>query len=333
MVDGLVPGRAVSVDGAWGQPGLNLSHWPGNATPPGLRHDLSVGIALEFARLPARERGRLAEGCTAILANHYDTEGVCAVFAVRHPDLALPRAQALLDAGAAGDFFQVPGEDAFRLDAVVSNLDDPARSPWAPRFAGLDDRARHELLLHELVDRLPGLLDGDLGEFRGLWEPELDRLRADLAALDRAARDEVVHLDLAVWTGREAGFVPGRHALFARTRADRVLVIDTSGEGATFRLLLSTLSWFDPVSREALPRPDLAALAARLNEEEGCADPDEAAWRAQATDSPAPQLWFGTARQPRYAEHNACLRPSRLAPALVQRCVADALRASWAFPG
>ena len=51
--------RLISVDGAWDQPGLNLSHWPGNATPPALRHDLSTGAALAFARLdPAAEMSR-----------------------------------------------------------------------------------------------------------------------------------------------------------------------------------------------------------------------------------------------------------------------------------
>ena len=46
----------ISVDGAWGQPGLNLSHWPGNTTPRALRHDLSTGIALAFSRLSPDER-------------------------------------------------------------------------------------------------------------------------------------------------------------------------------------------------------------------------------------------------------------------------------------
>ncbi|HZO09437.1 MAG TPA: DUF6687 family protein, partial [Myxococcota bacterium] len=122
--------RVVSVDGAWDQPGLNLSHWPGNATPKELRHDLSTGAALNFGRLAAEARARLAAGCRAIANNHFDTDGACAVFAVRHPELALPREKGLLEAAAAGDFYQVPSEKAFVLDAVITNLADPARSPW-----------------------------------------------------------------------------------------------------------------------------------------------------------------------------------------------------------
>src|SRR5262249_51528808 len=37
MVEGRTSERLLSVDGAWGQPGLNLSHWPGNATPKELK--------------------------------------------------------------------------------------------------------------------------------------------------------------------------------------------------------------------------------------------------------------------------------------------------------
>ena len=46
----------LSVDGYFGAPGLNLSHWPGNETPEDLRHDLSTGSALLFARLEPEVR-------------------------------------------------------------------------------------------------------------------------------------------------------------------------------------------------------------------------------------------------------------------------------------
>jgi len=91
----------LSVDGAWNAPGLNLSHWPGNTTPKELKHDLSTGIALAFARLPEGRQEELAEGCVALANNHFDTDGVCAMFAVRHPELALPRSEELLAAAAA----------------------------------------------------------------------------------------------------------------------------------------------------------------------------------------------------------------------------------------
>lgn len=333
VISGRTEERLVSVDGAWDQPGLNLSHWPGNATPKELRHDLSTGAALAFGRLAPAERARLASGCRAIANNHFDTDGACAVFAVRHPELALPREKRLLEAAAAGDFYQVPSEEAFALDATITNLADPERSPWEARFRGLEAGARHELVLREIVERMPAMLDGGLDEYPDLWKSELEDLRSGLADLAAASRDEVVHLDLRVWESRPgARFRPGRHALFADGRTDRALAIGRGGTGASYRFVLSTLSWFDLVSREPQPRPDLRSLADRLNELEGSDPAGEAAWRTQDVESPTPELWFGTSEIESYAEHSDALRESRLEPPVVRRAVADALRACWAFP-
>ena len=64
-------------------------------------------------------------------------------------------------------------------------------------------------------------------------------------------------------------------------------VVGPQGSGTTYRFLLSTLSWFDLVTREALQRPSLEQLAAGLNELEGTTPTDPAAWRAQPTDGPS----------------------------------------------
>lgn len=333
----------ISVDGAFAAPGLCLSHWPGNTTPIALKHDLSAGIALAFSRLATSEQRELARGCVAIVNNHYDTDGVCAMLAVRHPELALPRAERLLEAAAAGDLFRTPSELAFQIDCVVSGLADPERSPWRDRFAGVSDRERHEICVVGLMDALPHILDGDVEPYGELWRRELEALRADHTDLAAAARDEITHLDLAIFTApvgrassraRASGgrFDPGRHALFGATTADRVLAIGPGPDGTTYRFLLSTVSWFELVSRRAQPRPELEALAARLNELEGSRETDDIAWRCQGTASPSPELWFGARDHEMFAEHAPVLAPSRLEPALLRRALSDALRASWTFP-
>jgi hypothetical protein len=341
LLEAPIEERVISVDGAWNQAGLNLSHWPGNTTPRELKHDLSTGIALAFGRLPEERQRELAAGCVAIANNHYDTDGVCALFAVRHPELALPRSERLLDAAASGDFFRLPNERAFLVDQVVTGLVDAERSPWRARFAGLGDRERREWVLRELVAHFETILDGDLAEYESLWRAELEALRADLADLATAARDEITHLDLAVFTaphgarasrGGTRAFDPGRHALFGTTESDRVLVVGPQTGGATYRFLIGTGSWFDLVPRRTLPRPALEDLCDHLNQAEGTQTFDEVAWRSQDPNTPSPELWFGRADQAFFAEHAAVLEPSRLAPDVVRALVLDALRASWAFP-
>ncbi len=335
--------RVISVDGAFDAPGLNLSHWPGNRTPPALKHDLSTGIALAFSRLPVTEQETLARGCTAIVNNHYDTDGLCALFAVAHPTLALPRADRLLAAAAAGDFYQLPSEAAFVVDAIVSDLADPERSPWRARFAGVGDRERHEIVVLAALDELSGWLDGEVEAYAELWNEPLERLRADRAQLAACARDEIVHLDFTVWTASQgarslasaegSGFDPCRHAIFGGTQSDRVLVLGPTARGTSCRMLFSTLSWFDLVSRHTQPRPDLARLAARLDDLEGTSAGSEMAWRHQAINSPSPELWFGRACLELFSDRAAeVLAPSTLDPQRIKAEILDELRACWVFP-
>ncbi len=342
LVDDAPREPVISVDGAFDAPGLNLSHWPGNRTPQALKHDLSTGIALAFSRLPRPEQLEMTRGCTEIVNNHYDTDGTCALFALARPAEALARSERLLAAAAAGDFFQLPSEAAFVIDVLVSGVVDEERSPWRASFAGAREKERHETATLRMIDELPGWLDGRVEDLAPLWSEPLERLRADRADLAACARDEIVHLDFTVWTeprgrgsasGGAAGFDPGRHALFGWTASDRILVLGTRAAGTTYRFLLSTLSWFDLVTRATQPRPDLARLAARLNELEGTRASEEVAWRHQSIDGPSPELWFGRATLPKFAEHaGPHLAPSALDPLVVKTAVLDELRACWVFP-
>ena len=331
----------LCVDGVFGDHPLHLSHWPGNQTPAELRHDLSSGSALLFAELAEAERAQRLRGLTAVANNHFDTDGTCALWALYHPEQALARRAALLEVAAAGDFFHVPSTRAFCIDAVVANVGDAERSPLAHELAGAGDRARFERATTFLFEHLAALLDGDLEPFRELWAPELEALEADRCDLRDAAREDLVHLEWTWWTAPAgatsarggAAFDPGRHALFGATPHDRILVEGPGPAGTTYRFLLGTRSWFDLVSRAPLRRPDLARLAARLNELEGCDPAAACAWRAQPDAGASPELWFGTDANPAFAEHaGACLRPSALAPERVRAALADALRAALVLP-
>ena len=196
-------------------------------------------------------------------------------------------------------------------------------------------RGRAQLATDHLMEHLGALLDGEREPYRALFEPALERVRADQAELALCARDELVHLSWTIWTAPRArgrAVAPGRHALFGRSAADRQLVVAPSAEGARYRLVIGTRSWFDLESRPPLPRPDLAALAARLNELEKSAPSDAAAWRAEDPHDPSPELWFGGEEFERFSEHNAALAPSSLEPGIVRREVADALRAVASLP-
>ena len=329
----------LSVDGAFDAPGLNLSHWPGNRTPASLRHDLSTGSALAFARLPQEERERLAAGATAIVNNHFDTDGLCAAFAVRYPARALELEGPLLDAAACGDFFRYPSDEALAFDAIVTAFADPDRSPLGASLRELPDAERYTRAQHALLERLPDLLgppsEAGLAEYAPLWRDVVAAARADRADLEAAEREDVEALDLTLWTAEDGRgssrpdsqglFDPGRHALFGTSRADRVLAVGPIAGGTSYRLIVSTLSWFDLVTEQRLPRPDLEALADDLNRLEDTRPSDDLAWRAQPRRNPSPELWFGGREQASFAEHNPALAPSELEPDTVLAAIEAAL--------
>ncbi len=320
---------AVKVDGVWPGAGLELSHWPGQRTPRDLAHELSTGIALRFARLDQRERERRADGAALIANHHFDTDGVCALFAVRHPKRALELESPLLAAAAAGDFFEVRDERSLQIDCMLDALVDPERSWIHNDWAAMSSLERHQFGLAVALEELPRWLSSDLTPWRAAWERPLERWRADIQRVRRAQTSALVHLDWTVYEEREgqaSAGAPGRRALCTSSGTDRVLWLSSSRQGTQARLLFSTRSWFDFQTRPYFPRPDLARLCAQLDALEGEGSDAAWAWRAEEAASPAPELWFGAAQHPRFGEHNRALGYSTLAPAQIRRAVAEALR-------
>ena len=323
----------LTVDGAFGAPGLNLSHWPGNQTPTELKRDLSTGIALAFSALPEDERGALTEGLTAVVNNHYDTDGCLSLFAIQHPEVALAHANKLVEWARAGDFFQASSEEAFCADVLITAFADAERSPVRDRFAGCGELERYRIATEAVFEALPTWLESGLSAHEPLYRSELDRYRGDLALLEGLTSVPLVHFDLCVWESpRPVQALPGRHALFGQSDCDRVLWLSPAEGGTLARFLISTLSWFELPGRKALPRPDLEALAKALNRLEGTDPEAPQAWRFQNTQTASPEVWFGRAKMPLFlSDASPYMAPSRLEGATIKSEVMEALRSVWAL--
>lgn len=333
----------LSVDGAFDAPGLNLSHWPGNSTPPQLKHDLSLGIVFNFVQLPKPEQERLSADCTAIVNNHYDSDGVLSMFTLLEPQLALKHHGLLLDTAYAGDFYYLHSEEAFILDSILTAFGDPERSPHAQLHAGLNDLERRQLATEHALEALPGILTHGNGPFESLWRGPLDALHADQRDLEQCDLDDLVHLDYVVRcaphgfhsTRQEAPdlFDPGRHALWGHHKADRQLVLGPGPLGCTCRLLIGTRSFFELATGRAQPRPDLGALAHELNSQEGTQASDALAWRWMDPQGGSPELWFGKPDMPAFTEFAGLwLAHSSLPMTTLKSCIVDAVRATWVWP-
>ncbi|MFT5731777.1 MAG: hypothetical protein ACJA2W_002237 [Planctomycetota bacterium] len=301
--------------------GLHLAHWPGNRTPSELRRDLSTEIAFAFLDLSDGERLALLNGAECIALNHYDTDGICALFVLMRPDDANAHRSLLIETAAAGDFHEVRSEHALAIDAAVRGL------------SGDDKLA----LVHEAMDLVGRLLPNRDAAFEHA-SADLERYREDRAALEAAHFDDLIYMDMALWISplrqvSDAAFDPGRHAFFHDGRADRALLLGRTSAGTTARFVIGTYSFFDVVSRKPSPRPDLSLLCKKLNAAEGTSTSGPDAWRHQSPNGASPELWFGKEGLPLYAEHAGdSLAPSRLTPEEIKAFCIDAVRDTWPLP-
>ncbi len=288
------PAVTVYVDGT--EAGFrSLSHWPGNTTPAELKHDLSTGIALDFAGRPALEQRRLVGPVEVFAQNHFDTDGVLSAFAVMHPDRALPRADAMLRAAATGDFATWHGPDALAVELTVMSITKHRASPLAAQIpAGTDQETRWARGYDWLLERMDAVLD-DPWAWRALWEPRHELISRQVENIDAGRGPPVERFpdeDLAVVTSAEPLTAIALH--HAAGPAYRVLLIQPGSDGYRYRFAYRDESWFDTVSFTPLARRPLEPVAAALEALEG-PGPREGVWWHTALAAPVALLGFGDA--------------------------------------
>lgn len=313
----------LSVDGMSPQ-GPNLSHWPGNRTPPELKADLSTGICLRFSRAAAADRARWLEGADQVLNDHYDTDGFLSLLAITRPEVAQPREELCLLAAATGDYQTFQTDRAFAIDRIVLNLGRVAGTPLAGTLDGLSVAARNHVRYRWLLDHAEQILDHP-EHLRPLFAVDLVDTRAALArACAGGVRRDLRH-DVGLSILHSEVDVP-RIVLNTLSGLHRVLhVRPAPGGGWLYRLHERTESWFETVTLTPAPRRDLRPMAARLQELEH-ADGGASAtgqWCADEPAEPIPEVYFGTPGAQEYGAVTRHLAPSALAPERVIRVLSE----------
>ena len=246
----------VVVDGsAQASTVLTLSHWPGAATPEVLRADLSAEIAFNYLDHP-----ELHTDAAYVTNNHFDQDGLVAVFALTNPDAALARRDRLIDIARAGDFSRFQERDAARAAIASANLGAAAEGD------------PYDTVLPQLV-----ALADDVDQFEEYWEAEDAHITATenaLAAGDIAIVEDT-ELDLAIvtvptaWTAQtvhrfSATDVDAAHPYAIHNATDRFKVLTLGTGSPVVRYRYET--WVHYVTRRPRPRVDLTDLAATLTE-------------------------------------------------------------------
>jgi hypothetical protein len=242
---GRAPPGAAACDGLVDGAEIDLSHWPKNATPAELKADTSTEIALRFVRAG----GALPR---FVVNNHFDADGVLAVFALMRPEIARDHEQILVAAAETGDFDVWPADErglwlSLSIEALAKG------------------RSEHEAY-GAVLERLRSVLP-ELARHEDLWGPAFARLRSSLEQAQRGAVsvERVGPIVVAVHRPEQAelpGPVLDRSAPPGGLRW--LVAFDHGGGSYTYRYELPRYAWADTVVRPRLTAPKKNALAASL---------------------------------------------------------------------
>lgn len=248
----------VIVDGAAQEDTvLTLSHWPGSDSPSAFRADTSTEMVLNYLDTPGAQEPYAS--VRAVSNNHFDEDGLCAVWAMLHPDVAGKRRDLLVDVARAGDFHTYRRPRAAKVVYTLRSYADPAISPVVDELQGDDGtgRARYRALL----PLLEGFME-DTDRYGPYWSEEWSAMLRSRTAMvmGEVELHEVPHVDLAVAQAPEA-----LHPMVLCRSTERLRVL-VALPGGRYRLRYRYESWVQFASRPVMPRVDLAPLLPRLQE-------------------------------------------------------------------
>lgn len=235
------PQGAIACDGLVEHAAIDASHWRGNKTPDELRAgDTSVEMALRLAEIDREQKHAL------VANNHFDTDGVLAVFCLLHPEIALAHREIVIGAAECGDFDEWPKDKrGLMLDIAIGKL---AEMP--------SDRNNYERVLAELPSLVPNVTARE-----DLWGKRLD-------ALERTKMDDVlVSSQGAIAIFHHRGEEKPGPILFRASPKDatRWLLAFEHDDGTfDYRYEMRRWSWADTSVRPPLKSPSRNAMAAAL---------------------------------------------------------------------
>jgi hypothetical protein len=251
----------VIVDGAGqGDTVLTLSHWPGSGSPAEFRADTSTEIVLNYLDTPGAQE-EYAPDVHAVSNNHFDEDGLCAVWAMLNPGLAIQTRDRLVDVATAGDFSTYRRPQAAKVAFTIRSYADPEFSPVADELVGDDSSgsSRYRALLPLLQDFVE-----ETDRYGAFWDDEWSAMLRSKTAMVMGEVDlrEVPHVDLVVAESSEP-----LHPMVLYPNTERLRVL-TALPGGQYQLRYRYETWVQFASRPVMPRVDLTPLLPRLQEME-----------------------------------------------------------------
>jgi Family of unknown function (DUF6687) len=249
---------------------LSLSHWPKSGTPKPLKADTSVEIVFRYLDNAAFHRP-----VEAVTNDHFDEDGLIALFVMVEPETALSMRDLLCDASHAGDFATYRSRQAARISFTLSTLADRSTSPL-PKAAFPDAYPAYCVEMYARLVPMIAEIATATETYRDLWADEEVLLDDSERAIDSGeiTLEEVADADLVVvrvpdtWHERPAHrFAQDRrvlcHPMAIHNRSRRNRVATVCGKRLSFGYRYE--SWVQMVNDPPPQRVDLHPLAAELS--------------------------------------------------------------------
>jgi hypothetical protein len=222
---------------------------------------------------------RYAPRVRSVSNNHFDEDGLCAMWAMVHTKQAGQYRDLLIDVATAGDFNTYRRPQAAKVAFTIQSYADPEFSPVADQLGGDDGTGSvyYAALLPLLEDFM--LETNRYGPF---WDPEWSAMLKSKTAMvmGQVELREVPHVDLAVAQAPEA-----LHPMVLYNSTERLRVL-TALPGGYYDLRYRYETWVQFASRPVLPRVDLRPLLPRLQSLEK----EDVTWTFESLGEIAPAL-------------------------------------------
>ncbi len=270
---------------------LSLSHWPKSGTPKPLKADTSVEIVFRYL-----DDASFHQAVEVVTNDHFDEDGLIALFVMVDPETALAHRDLLCDASHAGDFATYRSRQAARIAFTFSALANQETSTL-PADAFPDDYMARCGELYTRLIPMVGDVAANTDDYHKLWQAEealLDDCEAGIES-GEIKLEEHIDADLVVvripsnWRERPAHeFTQNRNvlchpmAINNRTPCNRVITI--SGRRLWFGYRYE--SWVQMVNDPPPARRDLKPLAETLTAMES----DGATWQFDGVEQIKPAL-------------------------------------------
>ena len=252
-VDGIVPNS------------FHLSHWKGNQTPDPFKADTSTEIALKFITHPHAKE--FFPNCHILSNNHFDTDGLLALWVLLLPSQALPYREFLIEAAEAGDFSQFTHPKAVQFTLLVTTFRESPESPLAETMKGWTEEKKDSFCYMEMLEQLPSLLSNP-SAYKKLWLAEYKEIENSFEQFEKGEvlRKEFPNEDLTVLVCQKR---PSKYAINHHCQGSLFLIVQIHSEGFCYDLEYRYYSWADTITRPKIFKVPMEPLASRLNVYDG----------------------------------------------------------------